>query len=253
MFEVSACVLLCCVFKSVTCEVRSTQDQRQGVVKQSLSTPRLHTSVSVLCNRNCPNSVNGTKTWELCETQDVLRMEGRCCVNTTHDAKSSSIVSVLGIDLQKCNIKEEEFATGIQNLSFLAVISLEGNPMKNIKAEDFNSNIGIQYLSLPANMTCPGGSDAWNQIETERTRTVCLQELNPCRYQNFTCPKNSHCEQAGVNQTECLCDVGFHGYKCLSQGTFPVLPFAVGLAVPTVVLGLLLWLTQRRYVKPKTT
>uniref|UniRef100_A0A6G1RFG9 All-trans retinoic acid induced differentiation factor n=1 Tax=Hypotaenidia okinawae TaxID=2861861 RepID=A0A6G1RFG9_9GRUI len=65
----------------------------------------------------------------------------------------------------------------------------------------------------------------------------------------WPCPENAACVPDGPGLVQCLCQGPFHGYKCLREGTFPVLLFCGILGAVTVSLSLLLWGTQRRKVK----
>jgi hypothetical protein len=56
------------------------------------------------------------------------------------------------------------------------------------------------------------------------------------------------CVENGPGNFECHCKAGYHGYKCLMQGEFPLMPFSIGLAVATLVLSGVLWHFQRRHV-----
>ncbi|BFY99878.1 hypothetical protein BsWGS_02918 [Bradybaena similaris] len=199
-----------------------------------------------ICRASCLTNMNNTRTGNFCHIGYDKVIQWRCCVNTTDN-------TVLGIDLENCNMTNTVFSAGIKNLSNLLYISLQENDgLKQVSREDFHRNTNIQYLSLPLGMGCPGNSDSWSKITNSTTEnaTICQEELDPCHVHNVSCPANSHCVHSGVGLTECLCDDGFHGYKCMNQGKFPTVPFVVGIAIPTVFLSALLWVTQRRYVKP---
>ncbi|CAG5129556.1 unnamed protein product [Candidula unifasciata] len=200
--------------------------------------------LSSICNTTCSKDINTTKTGNFCRSVSTTKLYGRCCYNTTD-------TTILGIDLENCNMTREKFSAGIKNINNLRYISLQGNDhLKQVKGEDFHRNTNIEYLSLPLGMACPGNLDFWNSNTTDKDATICQGELDPCLVHNVTCPENSHCVHSGVGLTECLCNVGYHGYKCMNQGTFPTIPFVLGIAIPTVVICALLWVTQRRYVRP---
>lgn len=200
-------------------------------------------SLPTVCNLKCESDVNGSATDIFCKSHSELKIGGRCCVNKTEVG-----FVVLGIDLQKCGLSEETFSSSITNMSNLQFISLEGNDLKNIQSTDFHKNTDIDYLSLPPNLSCPGSNGTWLNDSSDVNSTICLFEQNACDVHNVTCPSNSHCVHSGVDLSKCLCDSGFHGYKCLEQGTFPVTSFLIGVSVPTVLLCMFLYYTQRRHV-----
>jgi len=194
------------------------------------------------CSMCTSNPMNGTETFKFCE-DNHLKIQGRCCHNGS---------VIVGIDLHDCGLTEQKFESAIKGLTHLKYLSIEENSkIQNVSASDFGENSDLIYLSLPKNMECPGGSSSWKSEEKGTTKTVCHELLNPCDIKNVTCPENSHCEQAGITATQCLCDEGFHGYKCMNEGSFPLLPFIIGLVVPSIALTALLYITQRRYVVKK--
>ncbi|GFR62327.1 all-trans retinoic acid-induced differentiation factor-like [Elysia marginata] len=142
--------------------------------------------------------------------------------------------------------KEKEAAEG--GPAYQAGISLEGNDMKNLQSADFHKNTEIEYLSLPPLISCPGSNGTWLNESSDVNSTTCLFEQNACKVHNVTCPTNSHCVHSGVDMAECLCNNGFHGYKCLEQGVFPVTSFLIGITVPTILICIFLYVTQRRHV-----
>ncbi|GFO18930.1 all-trans retinoic acid-induced differentiation factor-like [Plakobranchus ocellatus] len=196
-----------------------------------------------ICNLVCKSSINGTETFAFCESLSELTMTGRCCLNRTE-----SQTLVVGIDLQGCGITEETFSDALVNMSSLLYISLEGNKFKGLSTTDFHSNTGIEFLSLPSKFSCPGSKGTWLNQSSDANSTYCFSEQNACDVRNVTCPSNSHCVHSGVDLVQCLCDEGFHGYKCLEQGTFPLTSFLASIILPTIALCILFFVTQRRYV-----
>ncbi|CAL1532723.1 unnamed protein product [Lymnaea stagnalis] len=199
-----------------------------------------------LCNLDCRFDINKTHVAENCLSHgfDMIK---RCCIDSTEDF---SVVDVIGIDLQECNMTQEIFSTGIIGINTLQYISLEGNDLSSLNKTDFHRNTGILYLSLPKNLQCFGNQSAWGKVVYDNpTATICYNESNPCQTENVTCPDNSHCVHAGIDLIECLCDEDYHGYKCMNKGKFPVTPFAIGLSISTVFVCIFFWFTQRRYVK----
>ncbi|XP_059151592.1 all-trans retinoic acid-induced differentiation factor-like [Physella acuta] len=201
-----------------------------------------------LCNTDCKVDINTTETYKVCH-EFHLTMEHRCCINRTQ----ANQLDVVGIDLRECSITQEMIASGLKDIHTLQYISLEGNNISALANTDFQNNPSILYLSLPSILECPGGKVAWESVNLTDKGRLCLTELNPCQYENVSCPVNSHCEHYGIDLFECLCDEGYYGYKCMNQGTFPAVPFAIGLSVSTFVLCIFLWVTQRRYVISKAS
>uniref|UniRef100_A0A8C0VR77 EGF-like domain-containing protein n=1 Tax=Cyanistes caeruleus TaxID=156563 RepID=A0A8C0VR77_CYACU len=101
--------------------------------------------------------------------------------------------------------------------------------------------------AVPLTLECPGGSDAWQDVTADGSSRLCQGQRNPCN--TWPCPENSVCAPDGPGFSQCLCDNPFHGYKCLREGTFPMLLFGGILGTATVSLSLLLWGTQRRKAK----
>ncbi|XP_063414497.1 all-trans retinoic acid-induced differentiation factor-like isoform X2 [Mytilus trossulus] len=168
---------------------------------------------------------------------------GRCCVN-----KGKTESSVVGLDLSSCHITSiEDMFINFNNLKFLY---LQNNSIQVPTIEAFHGLTQLQTLKLPPKIDCPGGRELWNETKHTEDAVICTGELSSCTVYNVTCPNvNSYCVDVGPQVTECLCKPGYHGYKCLRQGTFPTVTFVIGLGVSTVVISGLLWVTQRRKAK----
>jgi len=195
---------------------------------------------SISACTSCKGSINGTEIWKKCENDTKLHVADRCCFNGTE---------VVGIDLSSCNLTEKDVVSTLKNLTSLEYLALEMNPFKHITLEDLMDKVQLSYLSLPVNVSCPGGSDVWGKITNTSTDSVCEDMVNPCN--SLSCPENSHCVHFTINSTQCQCDDGYYGYKCMNEGEFPVGAFIPGLIVPTVLLSIFLYCTQRRYVVKK--
>ncbi|XP_027762957.1 all-trans retinoic acid-induced differentiation factor [Empidonax traillii] len=122
---------------------------------------------------------------------------------------------------------------------------------------DYDGDRGRLVLSsvpsaVPPVLECPGGSDAWQEVTVDGSGRRCQGQRNPCNGSMelaWPCPENSVCAPDGPGLVQCLCESPFHGYKCLREGTFPVLLFGGILGTATVSVSLLLWGTQRRKAK----
>lgn len=167
---------------------------------------------------------------------------GRCCMN------GNSYSSVVGLDLSSCHITSIE--NYFNNLDNLEVLFLQNNSIQVPKIEAFHGLTKLKLLKLPPKLNCPGGNELWNKTEQTSEVVTCINELSTCTVYNVSCPnQNSYCVDRGPQVTECLCKPGYHGYKCLRKGTFPVTAFVIGLGVSTVVVSAILWFTQRRKIK----
>ncbi|KAK0045496.1 all-trans retinoic acid-induced differentiation factor-like isoform X1 [Biomphalaria pfeifferi] len=197
-----------------------------------------------ICNLDCQVNINETVLAKFCSAS-AFKLQGRCCVNTT----SPDQFDIIGIDLQQCGMTQKKFSQGIDGINTLQFIYLQGNDIDALNNTDFHRNTGILNLSIPVNLSCPGGIKSWESIETETSETTCVGEKNPCISEKLACPPHSHCVHSGIDMSECLCDEDYHGYKCMNKGKFPTVPFAIGITASTVALCIFLWCTQRRYVK----
>ncbi|WAR23769.1 ARAID-like protein, partial [Mya arenaria] len=92
-----------------------------------------------------------------------------------------------------------------------------------------------------------------NSLASDSNFDWLKQITRPIKVTLITCANNnSHCEMVGPGEAECVCNKGYHGYKCLRQGTFPDVGYSIVLSACTVVLSALLWFTQRRKVTHHT-
>ncbi|XP_064304522.1 all-trans retinoic acid-induced differentiation factor isoform X2 [Phalacrocorax carbo] len=129
---------------------------------------------------------------------------------------------------------------------------LTENPLTTLPNGSFLGFTHLQCLALPLPLECPGGSSAWEEVTTNGSSRLCQGQRNPCNGSGelaWPCPENAACAPDGPGLVQCLCDSPFHGYKCLREGTFPVLLFCGILGATTMALALLLWGTQRRKAK----
>ncbi|KAM9297961.1 all-trans retinoic acid-induced differentiation factor-like [Morus bassanus] len=129
---------------------------------------------------------------------------------------------------------------------------LTENPLTNLPDGSFLGFTHLQRLAVPLALECPGGSSAWEEVTMSGSGRLCQGQRNPCNGSGelaWPCPENAACAPAGPGLVQCLCDSPFHGYKCLREGTFPVLLFCGIQGAVTLALALLLWGTQRRKAK----
>ncbi|XP_034554879.1 all-trans retinoic acid-induced differentiation factor isoform X2 [Notolabrus celidotus] len=154
------------------------------------------------------------------------------------------------LDLSNCSLTQVE---DLQNASKALIIDLSLNPMVNISDAVFQGFIQLNQLILPPVISCPGGNASWEKVEAKEGNRVCEGQRDLCNQTgqlSIECPENSLCGPNGPGFFECSCADKYHGYKCLREGEFPSLQVFVPLGASTVVLSLVLWVTQRRKVKP---
>ncbi|XP_025109081.1 all-trans retinoic acid-induced differentiation factor-like [Pomacea canaliculata] len=200
-------------------------------------------SFASVCQRQCESDMKKQVKAD-CSSQG-LNISGRCCYNET------SISSAVVIDLHNCSL--DKIDDLFKNLTHLKNISLEDNPLFGIQALDFYKLTELEYLWLPvksASAECPGGVSAWNKSEMTSSVLFCQKLIDPCVENNETCPNpQSYCKPAGPGLVDCLCSPGYHGYKCLRQGSFPTAAFAGGLAGSTLALSAVLCFFRTKGIK----
>ncbi|KAK6179176.1 hypothetical protein SNE40_011595 [Patella caerulea] len=195
-----------------------------------------------VCNTICKNeSISFVQLY--CVEND-LELDGHCCKNITKPVA----LDIIGIDLRGCNLSDiKEFISSM--LSTLIILTIEDNPLNELKDSDFHGLTEMRYLSLPPTFQCPGGSEAWSYINKTNMSIICNNQVDLCSVHNVSCPSNSFCNNTAPGLYECDCKPGYYGYKCLRKGNFPTVQFSVGLGVSTVVISIFLWIFQRRHVK----
>lgn len=189
--------------------------------------------------------LNGTAVAQFCSSS-AGRIDGRCCLKngTTDDPER-----IIGLDLSNCSLTRVD---DLQGASTSSIIDLSLNPIVNISDSAFQGFIDLNYLILPADLTCPGGNTSWQKVEVEKENRLCEGQNNMCNqtgHMSMDCPENSICAPYGPGFFECSCADKYHGYKCLRQGEFPALQVFGPLGASTVVISFLLWVTQRRKAK----
>ncbi|NXP27755.1 ARAID factor, partial [Scytalopus superciliaris] len=154
------------------------------------------------------------------------------------------------LDLSNCSL--HDVPPELAEATTAIVLDLSENPLTTLPNKSFLGFTYLQLLAVPPALECPGGSDAWQEVTVSGSSRLCHGQRNPCNVSAelaWPCPENSVCAPDGPGLVQCLCDSTFHGYKCLREGTFPVLLFSGILGTATVSLSLLLWGTQRRKAK----
>ena len=182
---------------------------------------------------------------DFCNAQENSTLILRCCF--TGDFKS-----ILAVDMVNLNLTQVPDFTQTSNLD-ARVIDLRENPqMESTSSSDFVTLTALKELYLPNHFDCPGGARVWEWINktTDPLGNLCIQQTDFCTNATDTCTDpRSYCSVNGPNHFLCLCKSGYHGYKCLREGTFPAAAFLGSTIGVTVVASVLLYWTQRRHVR----
>ncbi|KAM6221114.1 all-trans retinoic acid-induced differentiation factor [Rhynchocyon petersi] len=176
-----------------------------------------------------------------CKQTPKLMLHARCCLNQKG--------IILGLDLQNCSLKDP--GPHFPQAYTAIIIDLQENPLKDDLANTFRGFTQLQTLVLPQDVNCPGDISAWNTITTYVNNQTCQGQRNLCNNtgESEMCPENGSCVPDGPGLWQCLCADGFHGYKCMRQGSFSLIAFFGILGSTTLSISLLLWGTQRRKAK----
>ncbi|KAM9435391.1 all-trans retinoic acid-induced differentiation factor [Clarias gariepinus] len=190
----------------------------------------------------CEGAVqNQSAVWSFCQAAEG-RIEGRCCF---HDAEEN----ILGLDLSNCSLRQVE---DLHAAAAAVIIDLSSNPISNMSDFIFQGFNNLSHLILPINLECPGGNTSWDRVDVKDDTRLCEGQRNACNQtgqMSLDCPENSICMPYGPGFSQCSCVHNFHGYKCLREGNFPMLEVLAILCASTVVVSVLLWITQRRKIK----
>ncbi|XP_065443392.1 all-trans retinoic acid-induced differentiation factor isoform X1 [Chrysemys picta bellii] len=199
---------------------------------------------SAVCSR-CPGPVRSVSSVaSYCASRPALALQGRCCLSGEPEPV------IVGLDLGNCSLTF--LGAGFPDASAAVVIDLTENPLENISNTSFQGFTRLQSISLPRALECPGGSMAWDLTTTHGDSRTCQGQRNLCNSSGelaWLCPENSQCSPDGPGLVQCLCSGSYHGYKCLREGTFPLLSFYGILGAVTTTLSLLAWGSQRRKAK----
>ncbi|KAM8953348.1 all-trans retinoic acid-induced differentiation factor [Pelodytes ibericus] len=191
---------------------------------------------------SCPGDMRtSSEVWGICQSRGG-QVNGRCCM---HGASNE----IIGLDLWNCSLSLLDPAINLTDA--MEVIDISQNPLQDLPKEIFRGLTGLWYIALPLNLSCPGGEDAWRMVNTTSGARICRYQsgCNSSTELTLLCPENSMCMPDGPGYTECVCADGFTGYKCMREGTFPIIMFFGILGAVTVSLSFLLWFTQRRKAK----
>ncbi|XP_023258775.1 all-trans retinoic acid-induced differentiation factor [Seriola lalandi dorsalis] len=189
--------------------------------------------------------INGTTVGEFCSAS-AGRIDGRCCFRNDNTTDPEHII---GLDLSNCSLTHLE---DLHEASTALMIDLSHNPFVNINDTAFQGFVELNYMILPEDVVCPGGNTSWSKVEVKDGNRICEGQKNVCNQTgqpSMNCPENSLCAPYGPGSFECSCADNYHGYKCLREGKFPALQVFGPLGASTVVISLLLWVTQRRKAK----
>ncbi|CAL8316223.1 unnamed protein product [Merluccius merluccius] len=199
--------------------------------------------------RTCNGTVaNGTAVGRFCASS-AGRVEGRCCLRNLTSSRPEPH-DITGLDLSNCSLNQVD---DLREASTAVVIDLSGNPIVNISDLVFQGCAALDEILLPSNLPCPGGNASWETVGVSEGSLICQGQKNMCSnetaHMTFNCPENSHCDPNGPGFIMCNCDDGYHGYKCRREGKFPFIAVFAPLGGATVLMSIVLWVTQRRKVK----
>ncbi|KAK2511991.1 hypothetical protein Q9233_016580 [Columba guinea] len=194
----------------------------------------------------CPGPPrNDSVVSRYCASRAGAESDGRCCRE-----RGARPERLLGLDLSNCSLRS--LPPALAEAAATVVLDLTDNPLTALPNASFLGFTQLQCLAVPLSLQCPGGSGAWEEVTASGGGRLCRGQRNLCnssRELAWPCPENAACAPAGPGLAQCLCSSPFHGYKCLREGAFPVLPFCGILGAVTLSLSVLLWGTQRRKAK----
>ncbi|KAM9839994.1 all-trans retinoic acid-induced differentiation factor [Aulostomus maculatus] len=189
--------------------------------------------------------VNASAVGRFCSSS-AGRIDGRCCLRNDNTSDSERII---GLDLSNCSLTHVE---DLQGASTAFIIDLSVNPIINMSDSVFQGYIELNHLILPPDVVCPGGNTSWETDQIKEGHRLCEGQKNICNQTgqlSINCPESSLCAPNGPGFFECSCVDNYHGYKCLREGEFPALEVFGPLGASTVLISVLLWVTQRRKAK----
>lgn len=185
---------------------------------------------------------------DFCDKEDLIK-NGRCCTTKTMGTNSSAVIR--GLDYSQCDIDHltnsmrSVLATN-ESLWNVTILDITANVMVECDYEAYSGLLGLNELYLPSMCDCPGGNYSW----LEMANNSCIEQRQICtsNFTNTACTLNSHCVEDGPGNFLCLCNEGYHGYKCYDQGEFPKLLFTLLVCGSGLFLCAILWTTQRRLI-----
>nr|XP_008252844.1 all-trans retinoic acid-induced differentiation factor isoform X3 [Oryctolagus cuniculus] len=194
-----------------------------------------------ICSQ-CPGGVHNVSAVAVyCEQTPGLTLRARCCLGPTG--------AIVGLDLQNCSLKQP--GPNFPQAHSAVIIELQTNPLQGDLTDTFRGFTQLQTLVLPHDVSCPGGISAWDTVTSYADNQTCQGQKNLCNSTGDPemCPENGSCAPDGPGFLQCVCADGFHGYKCMRQGSFSLLMFFGILGSTTLSISVLLWGTQRRKAK----
>ncbi|KAJ8008676.1 hypothetical protein DPEC_G00080890 [Dallia pectoralis] len=199
-----------------------------------------------ICNLCNGRVENRTATGKFCSAAAGL-IDGRCCLQRKENASDTDYV--IGLDLSNCSLNHVD---NLQEASTAAMLDLSMNPLTSLDDLLFHGFIQLGNLILPSNLVCPGGNASWEKVEVKGEILLCEGQKDICNQTGhlaLICPENSLCSPDGPGLFQCDCIEDFHGYKCLREGRFPIIQVFGPLGASTLLVSILLWVSQRRKAK----
>lgn len=160
---------------------------------------------------------------------------GRCCVNKSN--------TTIGVDWSSCKMKKLPALTEADK-SHLKWVSLFGNDNVNIEKSDWRNYRDLSTLILPTEKNC---TESFNKTEVKNNLKICSSQRKGCT-PGVTCPENSHCAPDGPSLSMCMCDDGWHSYRCLKKDGFPAIQWIAGFSVSTVIICVSLHIAQKKSI-----
>uniref|UniRef100_A0A8D2JIW7 All-trans retinoic acid induced differentiation factor n=1 Tax=Varanus komodoensis TaxID=61221 RepID=A0A8D2JIW7_VARKO len=124
----------------------------------------------------CAGAVrNGSAVASVCGARVGAVLRGRCCLERDRDRDQEVVV---GLDLGNCSL--HQLCSGFPAASAALIIDLTGNPLQSLPEDTFRGFTKLQTLALPRELTCPGGSEGWDDITIDGSSRICQGQRNPC-------------------------------------------------------------------------
>ncbi|KAE8582828.1 hypothetical protein XENTR_v10020312 [Xenopus tropicalis] len=123
---------------------------------------------------SCPGALrNSSQVSQLCRAAPKARTLGRCCLG--HMDGSDVII---GLDLWNCSLAQLDPTLHLTQAA--VVLDLSSNPLRDLPSEFFRGLLGLQYVALPAELSCPGGNNSWENVNVTSAVRVCQDQRSSC-------------------------------------------------------------------------
>ena len=123
-------------------------------------------------------------------------------------------------------------------------IAVNDNVNITINHGDLRFFRALETLILPLDDSC-NQSFVHTEIISNHTK-ICTEPVGGCH--GVTCPSNSHCAPDGPGLSMCLCNDGWHSYRCLKKDGFPAVQWIAGFSVTTILICVSLKVAQKKSI-----